>query len=95
MFSPSLAGLVATIIVSACYYIYRLTFPKPIPGIPYLQASGNRPFGDLSDFLKHVKKTQQPVAFMGLRAEELNAPVVQLFVKPFSKPVVVVADAQE
>ncbi|KAK4554654.1 hypothetical protein LTR86_008156 [Recurvomyces mirabilis] len=93
--SPTFLGLAAAIVLAAGYVLYQATIPKPIPGIPYLKATANQPFGDLSDFIKFNKRTKEVMQFVTNRAEELNTPVCQLFVKPFRKPWVVVADARE
>ena len=60
-----------------------------------MKATANKPFGDLPDFLKFNKRTKEVMQFVTNRAEELNTPVCQLFVKPFRKPWVVIADARE
>ena len=86
-----LAGLLVTIGV----LLYRAALPKPIPGIPCAQYSINRLFGDVPDALKYHAKTSETVAFLASRCEELKSPIVQVFVRPFARPWVVLADSRE
>ncbi|KAL9112789.1 MAG: hypothetical protein Q9227_003092 [Pyrenula ochraceoflavens] len=75
--------------------LYYQAVPKPIPGIPYTQKSRWNPFGDAFDFVKYTKDTGEGWRWFATKAEELQSPVFQVFIAPFSKPIVVVADIQE
>lgn len=75
-------------------WLYRATIPRPIPGIPYLQSSANKPFGDVSDALKYFARTQEMISFLERRCIDLSSPICQVFMRPF-QPWIVVADHQE
>lgn len=92
--SPTIA-LISTSILLAVYLLYRATLPKLIPGIPYVKASANKPFGDLRDGLAYIAKTKDFSSFMGQKCVELKSPVVQVSFLPFGRPWVVLTDGQE
>ena len=85
---------IAVIIVSVTF-IYWKGLPKPLPGIPYSKKSRWHPFGDAFDFVKYTKDTGEGFRWFATKAAELQSPVFQVFLAPFSKPVVIVADIQE
>ena len=85
---------IALIIVSVTF-IYWEGLPKPLPGIPYTKKSRWHLFGDAFDFVKYTKDTGEGLRWFATKAAELQSPVFQVFLAPFSKPVVVVADIQE
>lgn len=78
------------------YLVYRAALPKPIPGIPYRSDSARHVLGDIPAILKaaadldltHVQWIQQQL-------QELNSPIIQIFMGPFSRPIIVVADFRE
>ncbi|GAB7346302.1 hypothetical protein MBLNU457_5024t1 [Dothideomycetes sp. NU457] len=88
-------ALVVLFIVLSALLLYRLALPKPIPGIPYDQRSASRILGDVPDALKHLSETQEMVSFLVGRCEKLNSPVIQVFLRPFQRPRVVVMDGRE
>jgi hypothetical protein len=70
-----------------------LLLPKPIPGnVPYNKASKARLLGDVPDILANFAITQNPFDFLAKQIEQLQSPIVQLWMYPAAKPVVVVAD---
>lgn len=92
--NTSTACVVLFIVLSAVL-LYRWALPKPIPGIPYDQKSASRILGDLPDALKHLSETQEMVSFLVERCEKLDSPVIQVFLRPFQRPRVVVMDGRE
>ena len=76
-------------------FIYWEALPKPLPGIPYTKKSRWHAFGDAFDFVKYTKDTGEGFRWFATKAAELQSPVFQVFLAPFSKPVVIVADIQE
>ncbi len=88
-------ALVAGVLGILGFLLYRAALPKPIPGIPCAPNSINRLFGDVPDALKYHAKTSETVAFLASRCEELKSPIVQVFLRPFSRPWVVLADSHE
>ncbi|PVH84306.1 cytochrome P450 [Cadophora sp. DSE1049] len=83
------------VILTTLILLYRLALPKPIPGIPYNHASAKSILGDIPSMMKWKKETRETFTWMTEQARLLNAPMVQLFVKPFSLPWVIVTDARE
>lgn len=94
LISPSLALVVAGMLLLG-FVLYRASIPTPIPGIPYFAASASRPFGDVPDAMRHLGETKQICTFLTQRCVELQSPICQVFMRPFSKPWVVVADSRE
>ncbi|KAM0797280.1 cytochrome P450 [Usnea florida] len=88
-------ALLAGVLVTLGFLLYQAALPKPIAGIPCARSSINRLFGDVPDALKYHAKTSETVAFLASRCEELKSPIVQVFVRPFSRPWVVLADSRE
>jgi hypothetical protein len=77
------------------YLVYQWALPKPIPGIPYNEASKRRLLGDVPDMIAHVNKTQTIWPWVSAQALKLNSPIIQLWTRPFAKPWVMVYDFQE
>ncbi len=78
-----------------CYLLYRAALPRPIPGIPYNKASAKSIFGDIPALMKNTNETGQVFDWMVAQCTNLNSPIVQVFVKPFGKPNVIMADFRE
>lgn len=87
------AGLGVTFVLLTL--LYRAALPKPIPGIPYNHASARSILGDIPSMMKWKKDTRETFTWMTEQCKILNAPMVQVFVKPFSLPWVIVTDARE
>jgi cytochrome P450 len=94
LFSSS-TTLVVSIILAAAALLYRAALPKPIPGIPYNQASARSVLGDIPGMMKWKKDTRELFSWMTAQCKNLNSPMVQVFVKPFSAPWVIIVDARE
>ncbi|KAK5706190.1 hypothetical protein LTR97_001177 [Elasticomyces elasticus] len=95
MLSLSLAGLVLAAVLTAGYLLYRAAIPTPIPGIPFVRLSATRPFGDFPALVKHNAKTKEFTSFLVNKCVELNSPVIQVFIRPFQRPWVVLQDSRE
>ncbi|EHK21868.1 uncharacterized protein TRIVIDRAFT_53375 [Trichoderma virens Gv29-8] len=93
--SPQNAVLLAGGVVVSLVLFYRWALPKPIPGIPYNKESVNSIFGDASSMVAHTSKTQEMFDWMVQQNVKLKSPIIQLFVRPFGKPWVVIADFRE
>jgi len=74
------------------YVLYRAVLPKPIPGIPYNKQSTSRILGDLPELLKWQKGEGQLFQFLTHQLTKHNSPIVQLFLRPFGQPWVVICD---
>lgn len=93
-YSSTAYGLLGAVLF-LLYALYRAALPKPIPGIPYHKASANRIMGDVPEMLKHHQKYATPFTWMTAQAEKLNSPIVQIFMRPLSRPIVIVTDPRE
>jgi hypothetical protein len=86
----SIYGIILVLVLVA----YRATLPKPLPGIPYVKASASRPFGDMLEALRYQAVESEMLAFLTSKCVELNSPIVQLFMRPFGRPWVIVVDSK-
>jgi hypothetical protein len=77
------------------YLCYRWALPKPIPGIPYNKEATKSLFGDAGPMVRHTTKTQELYDWMTAQNIKLQSPIIQLFVRPFGKPWVVITDFRE
>ncbi|KAK7977179.1 hypothetical protein PG988_004669 [Apiospora saccharicola] len=91
---PAYAALGTALLIST-YVVYCALLPKPIPGIPYHHASAARILGDAPAMVYHAQKHGTVFDWMAKQADELNSPIFQLFLKPFSRPSVFITDPRE
>ena len=76
--------------------VRQLLLPKPIPGIPYIEASAQSIMGDIPAMTEHIKATDGTfVTYLRSVMERLNSPVVQVFMFPLGKPMVLLGDFAE
>lgn len=87
--------LVPIVGILACTFLWYTAKPKPIPGIPYNPASADRLLGDIPDSLAHLAETSELWSFFEQRCRELGSPIIQVFMRPFSKPWVILVDCRE
>ncbi|KAK6007533.1 hypothetical protein QM012_004347 [Aureobasidium pullulans] len=93
--SPTLSAL-AALCLTLLYVVYRAALPRPIPGIPYNKEAAGSLLGDLPEFLGYVKASNgQVLNWLHLQVEKHDSPIIQLFLRPFGRPAVVVADFRE
>ncbi|CAK4001931.1 cytochrome P450 monooxygenase [Lecanosticta acicola] len=90
--SKETLALVA-VVLSVAYYVYRLGFPKPLAGIPYNPEAAQRFFGDVVFFPKPDAPAFR--AWLTSLGERLQSPIVQVFIRPYGKPALVVYDYWE
>ncbi|ORY04451.1 cytochrome p450 monooxygenase [Clohesyomyces aquaticus] len=86
---------ITTLMATILYAFYLWLIPKPIPGIPYNRDSTHRPLGDALDMLREVSITSEFNLWCAKQVDKLNSPICQVFVNPFSKPWVLLADFAE
>lgn len=92
--SPALLALVGGI--ATCLYLcYRWTLPRPIPGIPYNKEATKSILGDIIPMIRYIAKTQEIGEFFTLQNITLKSPIVQLFIRPFGRPFVIITDFRE
>ncbi|KAM6508778.1 hypothetical protein FSOLCH5_011779 [Fusarium solani] len=75
--------------------IYRSLLPRPFPGIPYNKSAVKSVFGDGPELTKFFLETGEVGHWLSRQIKKHNSPIFQAFVRPFSKPWVVIADFQE
>jgi hypothetical protein len=94
--SGTATGLLVTAIILAVCALYRAALPKPIPGIPYHAASSRRLLGNVPAMLAHIKKSEGTfITYVTDLMESLDSPIIQVFIRPFGKPLVILADFRE
>lgn len=76
------------------YFMYRAALPKPIPGIPYDKQAANRILGSVPDALR-ARQEDGVFSFLAAQIVKHNSPVVQVFMRPFGKPWVIISDFRE
>lgn len=74
---------------------YRSAYPQPYAQIPYNNAASKRLWGDIPELIEAVKSTQDPAKFLFEQCRKLKSPVVQLFLRPFGKPIIFINDVRE
>ncbi|KAI1375605.1 cytochrome P450 [Hypoxylon crocopeplum] len=85
-----LAGAVSLLL------LYRAALPKPFPGIPYNEASSRNLFGDVPAMMSHIANDDGTfISYLVSSLQNLDAPLVQVFIKPFSKPLLILSDYRE
>ena len=76
--------------------LYQLALPKPIPGIPYNASSARNIFGDVPAMVSHITKSDGTfITYIMSTLQTLNAPLVQVFIRPLGSPLLVLADFRE
>ncbi|KAL7787156.1 cytochrome P450 [Trichoderma ceciliae] len=97
--SPQTSIVLLTVFISVVFLLqlYRLALPKPIPGIPYNESSARRILGDVPVMRQHVSESQGRsfATWLLASAKSLDAPLIQVFLKPFKQPVLILCDVRE
>lgn len=50
--------LVAALLIPL-YFLYLVTLPKPLPGIPYNKNATSTPLGDIPEMMRYVLRTKR------------------------------------
>lgn len=77
------------------YALYIAILPRPIRGIPHNANTARRILGDVPNALAYQRKHQEMSGFLTDQLVKLDHPVIQLFLRPFGRPWVVVSDFRE
>lgn len=77
------------------YLAYRAALPRPITGIPHHKSAANSLFGDIPKMFKDFASTKSVISWFSDQCVQLNSPIVQLFIRPFGRPMVFIADWRE
>lgn len=92
-------GRLVTFVATSLITIWVLlswALPKPIPGIPYRRRATRSIFGDLPDMLRATANSDKTyMQWIQEQMQEMNSPIVQMFIRPLSRPVLVLADFRE
>ena len=97
-FHPTLAFVAFIVLATALVLnlLYRLALPKPIPGIPYNASSARKIFGDIPAMVSHITHDDGTfITYIVSTLQTLNAPLVQVFIRPLSSPLLVLSDFRE
>ena len=88
--------IVAFLIVTLVfYYLYQWLLPKPVPGIAYNSKATKSLFGDAPSMIKEVSVTGEFRVWCAKQVKQMNSPICQVFIRPFSKPWILLADFRE
>ena len=88
-----LVASVAIIFLFVCLYQWLL--PKPVPGIAYNLSARKSLFGDAPSMIKEVNVTGEFRIWCARQVRQLKSPICQVFIRPFSKPWILLADFRE
>ncbi|CAI7649251.1 unnamed protein product [Penicillium glandicola] len=79
------------------YSLYRTILPKPIPGIPYNAASARKVLGDIPAIRAHMASTNGGtfITYILETMQKINSPLIQVFIRPMSKPLLILGDFPE
>ncbi|KAF2799147.1 cytochrome P450 [Melanomma pulvis-pyrius CBS 109.77] len=92
--SPTLiAGL--ALFTIGLYVFYQWLLPTPIPGIAYNPEAINSLLGDAPDMIREVNATKELRVWCAKQVKKMNSPICQVFIRPFSKPWILLADFRE
>ncbi|KAK7724444.1 hypothetical protein SLS63_008701 [Diaporthe eres] len=88
--------VILTISIVCLAVLYRLALPKPFLGIPYNAPSARNILGDVPAMLKHISHEGGTfISYLTSTLERLDAPMVQVFIGPFRRPLLILADFRE
>jgi hypothetical protein len=88
-------ALIFGVLLTALYLVYQWALPKPIPGIPYDRDAARSLRGNLPEILEFTKTHGRLRPWFMTQLYKHNAPMVQFWLLPLSKPCVILADYQE
>ncbi|KAL6794309.1 cytochrome P450 [Trichoderma sp. SZMC 28012] len=89
--------ILTVVVLGVTYLAYRCLYPTPIPGIPHNAAAARSCLGDIPDLAREIASTPD-LDFQGWcvkQTEKLKSPLCQVFLSPFSKPLLLLADFDE
>ncbi|KAH6660474.1 cytochrome P450 [Truncatella angustata] len=92
---PFVASFFIICAVSLLYLTYQWVLPKPIPGIPYNKEAVKSILGDAAEIKKLKEQGGRPRAWFGQQPWRHNSPLVQVFLMPMSKPMLILSDYRE
>lgn len=93
-----MVGIVITIAAGAVvllYLAYQHALPKPLPGIPYNKEALRSLLGDGAAIKALQEQGGRPRAWFGEQNSKHKSPLVQVFMAPLSKPMLLLSDFRE
>ncbi|KAL8645431.1 MAG: hypothetical protein Q9226_007305, partial [Calogaya cf. arnoldii] len=82
-------------VTTLLYYLYQWLLPKPVPGIACNSMATKSLFGDAPSMIKEVSVTGEFRVWCAKQVKQMNSPICQVFIRPFSKPWILLADFRE
>ncbi|KAI8931402.1 hypothetical protein NX059_011732 [Plenodomus lindquistii] len=92
--TPPSVALLASVLV-ACYALYQWLRPKPIPGIAHNPSATKSLLGHAPAMIKEVSETGEFRVWCAKQVQNMNSPLCQIFIRPFSQPWILLADFRE
>ncbi|RKK10728.1 hypothetical protein BFJ66_g17437 [Fusarium oxysporum f. sp. cepae] len=77
------------------YALYRWLLPRPFPGIPFNQDASRSILGDIPDVIGDPAVKGDFSGWTLKQIQKLRSPLIQIFIRPFGKPILVLADFRE
>ncbi|KAI1870303.1 uncharacterized protein JN550_005231 [Neoarthrinium moseri] len=84
-----------SILIAAGFLLYQWALPRPIPGVPYDYDAARNLRGNLPEMLAYAKANGRLRPWFTSHTLKHKAPLVQFWMIPFTKPMLVLADYQE
>lgn len=85
----------AVLFLAVCTLRYW-ALPKPIPGIPYRPEATRKVLGDIPGMLQATANSDRTyMQWIQEQMDAMNSPVIQMFIRPLSRPVLILADFRE
>ncbi|KAM5352749.1 hypothetical protein ACJ41O_005471 [Fusarium nematophilum] len=75
--------------------VHQALLPRPIPGIPHNKSALASLLGDGPEMRKFFLETGEVTLWLTKQIKKHKSPIFQAFIRPLSKPWVVIADFQE
>lgn len=89
-------GIILPALAFSLHLLYRWALPKPIPGIPCNEKATKSVLGDATAMISDITKTDTAWFEWLLKTSiDLNSPIVQVFLRPLSQPLVILCDFRE
>ncbi|KAH6658465.1 cytochrome P450 [Truncatella angustata] len=76
--------------------VWRKLYPKPYPGIPYVEASAKRISGDMPELMSVIRGSDEITDSMfAISTRKLGTPIAQVLFPRFRRPLIVLEDPLE
>ncbi|KAK0671957.1 cytochrome P450 [Cercophora samala] len=93
--SANTLWLAVALTVIGSYLLYQWLLPKPLPGIPFNTEATKSLFGDAPAMSREISVTGEFSMWLAHQVEKMGEPICQVFIRPFSKPWILVGDFHE